>query len=136
MTNERKGRGELFALLESSLAEDLLTDAYSDEEIEEILLQAGADPEKVGEGGLNVVIQALAKRAMSQAHVPTRSSQRRRSPRRAELIQTVYAARTSQRHGRSVADDLGGRQPEELREDELEELAERILSDEDSDKPS
>ncbi|MGA7743880.1 MAG: hypothetical protein WBP56_02695 [Polyangia bacterium] len=132
MMKKPQGDGEILAQLDASLAEDVLTEAYADDEIATFLRAANGDPEAVGRRGA-----ALAAELLDRRRLAWQDQARRRIERtlpafdaradysglgKLQLLGLLDRARNNPRLSGPVSQLFHRRKPEDITEDELREL--------------
>jgi hypothetical protein len=125
---------ELLDRLDASLASDVLTEAYSQEEVAEAIKAAGGDPAKVGQRGAEMAKQLLKKRRLDwQRTAKERLAETQRASveldltrlSRKELLEAFDEARRDP----SLSGLVGAfhkRKPEQASEEELRALLSEI----------
>ncbi|MDD5308693.1 MAG: hypothetical protein PHU25_15355 [Deltaproteobacteria bacterium] len=136
--------------LDAVLAQDVLTDAYSEEDVDAAIRAAGGDPDAIGREGKDLGAQLLERnrlawqeearrRLLSARSAISPAADRPRLPK-SEMLRQIDLARRDPRLSAPVVAAFRKRKPEEANEDELHELLAEIemlrqLASESSDDP-
>lgn len=122
---ESKGKGselETFEKLDEALAEDVLGEAYTKDQVAAMLRAEGGDPAAIGERGLETVVSSLS--SASREPVAKQKSRRfRNRPARRALLDVVYARKDKIKKRRDK------KKPEDLSDTELLDLARAVMND-------
>jgi hypothetical protein len=122
--------------LDASLDEDLLTEAYSDEEVDTLIRAKGKDPVAVGQRGVALAQRLLdaqrlawmqrAREKQEEMRAAVGGVHQERPRSRAEMMDFLAAARADPRLGGRLEGFWRKRRPEESSDDELGELVTEI----------
>ena len=130
MSNKSLTDRELLDRLDASLAKDVLTEAYTQEEVVEAIRAAGGDPAALGQRGAELANQLLKERRLSWKRAARQSLEEAQSASvevdlgtlsRAELMEAIEEARKEP----SLSGLVGAfrkRKPEQASEEELRAL--------------
>jgi len=130
MSNKSLTDQELIDRLDASLANDVLTDAYTPEEVAEAIREAGGDPEALGRRGADLAFRLLKERRLrwQQAARQTLAEEQSVASEaeitklsRRELLEAIEGARSEP----SLSGLVGAfhkRKPEQASDEELRNL--------------
>jgi hypothetical protein len=123
---------ELLARLDASLAEDVLTDVFTDADVAAALREAGGDPDAIGRRGAELAKELLERRRLAWQEAARRKRDRAsglflsgpdfsRLPR-SEMLRQLEQARRDPRIGKPVNMLYHKRKPEDVSDEELRQL--------------
>jgi hypothetical protein len=129
MTKKPQSDKEILARLDASLAEDVLTDEFSDDDVAAALRAAGGDPVAIGRRGAALAAELLEQRRLSwqdKARKKIARAQPLFSPRadysglgKPELLSLYNQAKTNPRLSKPMSQLFHKRKPEDISVDEL-----------------
>lgn len=123
---------EIIEHLDSALAEDLLNEAYSSEEICSLIHQNGGDPDAIGQRGAALVQELLKQRRLFWQPAAKQRAEQMKSvfdqvrdltiQTRDEVLNQLELLRTDSLLGEPIRAAFRKRKPEEAADDELRAL--------------
>jgi len=136
MTKRPPSDDKILARLDASLAEDVLTEVYSDDDVDAALRTAGGDPGAIGRRGADLAARLLDSRRLSW-QVKARQKINAALPLfetrteyfglgRTELLSRLDQAKNNPRLSGSVRQLFHQRKPEDISDDELRKLLEEV----------
>lgn len=122
--------------IEASLDGDILTDAYSDEEVDALIRAKGRDPVVVGQRGAALAQQLIdaqrlswmkeARKKQEEVRAIVGGARQARNRSRMEMMDFLAAARADSQLGGRIEGFWRKRRPEESSDEELGELVAEI----------
>jgi hypothetical protein len=136
MTKKPQSDEEILARLDASLADDVLTDEFSDDDVAAALRAAGGDPDAIGRRGATLAAELLEQRRLSwqdkarrriervQPHFSARADYSGLG--KPELLNLYNQAKNSPRLSKPMSQLFHKRKPEDISVDELRKLLHEV----------